>query len=67
VRLCANCLCTGDASTVKPVPVGPEKGSQRDPYRDSLDLCEPCSTALLSGNLGVFAGRYSHERTVSRG
>lgn len=63
IHLCANCLSVG----AKPYPVGHEKGSQRDPYHTTHDLCEPCSTALEEGWFGVLKERHRAERVVERG
>lgn len=62
MNLCLNCL-QGDAA---PVDVGPEEGSQRDPYRRTVALCPACTDALTSGRLDVLHERYSSERTVRR-
>lgn len=61
--LCTNCLTYSD---VYGVEVGNDKGSQRDPYREKLTLCNDCSVALTGGRLDVFHERYSDERTVKR-
>ena len=58
--LCENCLADGASA----VPVGHEIGNQRDSYRDSLFLCEPCSEALLKHDFFTFAGRFTTERTI---
>lgn len=63
LNLCLNCLAAGASG----VDVGPEKGSQRDPYRDELQLCDDCKAALLAGDFARLASRYSVERTVRRG
>jgi len=63
LNLCANCLHPGATG----VDVGPEKGSQRDPYRESLPLCPPCAEALLTGDLATLSENYSAERTIRRG
>jgi hypothetical protein len=60
--LCLNCLELGAV----PVPVGNEKGSQRDPYREVLPLCGPCRDSLIEGNLGMFHARHRVERSVIR-
>lgn len=62
MMLCLNCLQPGAVS----VEVGPEKGSQRDPYREKLPLCEECRDALLYGSFDVLHERYSAERTIRR-
>ncbi len=58
--LCLNCLETG----AKGVPVGRDKGTQRDPYRESVPLCEPCTTALLAGDFVTLAERNRRERVI---
>lgn len=60
--LCGNCLALGAAK----VPVGYDKGSQRDPYRDQVPLCQPCRTALFAGEFAALAGRYTAGRYVSQ-
>lgn len=60
--LCMNCLQSG----AKGVDVGPDKGSQRDPYRESIPLCEICEGALLEGNFEVLAARHTNERVINR-
>lgn len=62
LNLCLNCL-EPDAHGVE---VGPEKGSQRDPYREHVQLCETCKLALLGGDFGALSIRYAKERKVSR-
>lgn len=61
--LCVNCL---DYTDSRPVDVGPSKGSQFDPYREALVLCDPCGDALTSGDLGTFHQRYKAERSIGR-
>lgn len=63
LNLCLNCLQDGAAG----VEVGREKGTQRDPYRETVTLCEPCRDALTAGRLDLLHERYSVERTVRRG
>jgi hypothetical protein len=62
MRLCINCLDLG----AKAVNVGPEKGSQRDPYNETVDLCEQCERCLLTGDFGGLSFRYNSERLVQR-
>lgn len=62
-RLCDNCLDDG----AKGFPVGHDKGTQRDPYRDHVTLCEPCRDALVAGAFGALHARFRAERTVTRG
>lgn len=64
MRLCNNCLDSSDS--VRAVPVGPDKGSQRDPYRETLDLCPLCRDALISGDLSSFHDFYCSERTIKQ-
>ena len=61
-RLCSNCLADGG----KGYPIGNDKGSQRDPYREFVVLCEPCREALEAGNFAVLHERYAAERLISR-
>lgn len=62
MRLCLNCLLLG----AEAVNVGPEKGSQRDPYNETVDLCPQCKRYLLAGDFGGLSSRYAAERTVTR-
>lgn len=61
LHLCLNCLEPG----AKPVDVGPDMGTQRDPYRCTVDLCGPCRDALLTSDLAQFHRRHSSERIVT--
>ena len=63
MNLCGNCLEVGEH---KPLDVGPDKGTQRDPYRNRVVLCEPCATALLAGDFATLHARYRAERAVTR-
>lgn len=63
ITLCLNCLETGASS----VSVGPNKGHQMDSYRDTIDLCGVCKTALLSGDFAALAFRHTAERTIHVG
>lgn len=63
LTLCLNCLNSG----ANPVSVGPQKGHQLDPYREQVDLCEPCKTALLAGDFETLASRHTNERTITLG
>jgi hypothetical protein len=60
------CLCCLEQAHLVPVAVGPEKGNQRDPYRDYLHICVPCGNALLKGDFGALARRYTASRTIER-
>jgi hypothetical protein len=60
--MCDNCLEVRD--DVKPVEIGPDKGSQRDPYRERLDLCGDCSKPLLDHDLPEFHARYVSVREI---
>jgi hypothetical protein len=64
ISLCLNCLARGKVTAV---PVGQEKGSQRDPYRETLSLCETCGQALVLGDFAALHARYQSETTVNRG
>lgn len=61
--ICTNCMGYGD---IVPCSVGPEKGTQRDPYRNEILLCPPCTFALTDGRLSEFHARYGSEITVTR-
>lgn len=61
--LCLNCLEPG----AQPIPIGHDKGSQRDPYRETLPLCSACEGALLEGRMETFHSRFAISRTVVRG
>lgn len=63
ISICANCLENG----ATPVSVGPEKGHQFDPYRDTIDLCPKCRAALLAGDFNTVASRFTRERTIHVG
>lgn len=65
LNLCLNCLENGPG--VRAFSVGPAKGNQRDLYRNQVNLCEPCRTALENGDFDVIHGRYRRERTIKRG
>lgn len=60
--LCGNCLEYG----ADKVDVGPDVGTQRDPERLTVALCQPCRDALLTGAFDVLNERYVAERTVRR-
>lgn len=60
--LCANCL----EPASRQVPVGPDQGSQRDPWQKTLLLCTKCEEALVTGDLPGFHARYASERTIRR-
>lgn len=60
LSLCNNCLKV-DAESV---PIGHDKGGQRDPYRDIVWLCPECSAALHAGDFATLHERYESERTV---
>lgn len=63
-RLCEQCLTVSD--DVRGFDLGPDRGSQRDPFRDQLWLCPDCSGPLLAHDMGAFCERYETERTVRR-
>lgn len=62
LTLCNNCLWLG----ARPVDVGPEQGTQRDPYRAKLMLCDDCKAALLGGDLVSFHRRFSPSREITQ-
>lgn len=62
MNLCINCLETG----AQPRPIGPDQGTQRDPYRETIPLCDACWVPLYAGNLPVFHARFAATRTVIR-
>jgi hypothetical protein len=62
MHLCLNCLAVG----ARPFAVGPDKGGQRDAYRDTIDLCGECSGALATADLSTFTIRHAENRTVRR-
>jgi hypothetical protein len=64
LTLCLNCL---QADNVSDVEVGPEKGSQRDAFRNTISLCEICESALLNGDFATLADRQADERMIKRG
>jgi hypothetical protein len=59
-----NCL---EHQGTREVPVGPERGHQQDPYRDSVTLCLPCGDALLAGDFRTLHARFRTTRTVAVG
>jgi len=66
MKLCDNCKQIGEKTGTwdKPIqayPVGFEKGTQRDPYHETVDLCMPCREALSSANFHVLQSRYRSE------
>jgi hypothetical protein len=61
--LCTNCM---DYGCISGVPVGHERGHQRDPYREQILLCSACAGALIRGSLRIFHERYVSSNTVSR-
>jgi len=61
--ICTNCMAFGN---VRNVPVGNDKGHQRDPYRDQIPLCSLCEEALGKGSLREFHERYEDSTTVYR-
>lgn len=61
--LCTNCMGFGELLSC---PVGPEQGTQRDPYQEQLLLCSICRNALIAGRLSEFHQRYGREVTVTR-
>lgn len=63
--LCENCLrlkpCTA-------YPIGFDKGTQYDPYRETLLLCnDECLVALRDHNLAKFHELYAVERQLNVG
>lgn len=62
LTLCLNCLENG----ARPRSIGPEKGNQMDPYRDTIDLCIECWDALSTGKMRVFNNRYRDSRQIDR-
>ena len=60
VTLCDNCM-DRDA---RPVEVGPERGTQREPYRNTVTLCSICSAALQRGEFVTLHRRYADETLV---
>ena len=62
MKLCSNCLETGDWRNLE---VGPDRGTQRDPYRATVSLCGECAEALLQGAFSRLHERYRAERTIT--
>lgn len=58
--LCENCLHFGDG--IVTCPVGPRRGTIKDPEWETLQLCEQCYGALKSHNLRLLGERYKEER-----
>lgn len=63
ITLCLNCLTR---TNVTSVAVGPEKGSQRDPYREHLALCNICAKALLEGDFETLHIAFRRDVTITR-
>lgn len=63
ITLCSNCLTVGHTGDV---PVGHEKGSQRDPYHDTVSLCEECATLLLTSDFTGLAKRNRTSVTINK-
>lgn len=61
--LCINCI---EHTACREVAVGREKGTQHDPYWDTLTLCEPCANAIETADLATFHDRYVTAREISR-
>ena len=51
---------------IKSIEIGPEIGSQLDPYREKIQLCEYCGNCLRQGEMARFHGRYGNQVTVKR-
>lgn len=64
MTLCENCLDTVE-NPVR-LPVGFEKGPQRDPFHITRTLCETCANAVQEGRWDVVHEMYSVERKVTR-
>jgi len=62
IKLCSNCLENGS----QPRTIGDIKGTQRDPYYDTISLCAVCWQALYSGDLKTFSERYQQQRVITR-
>lgn len=62
VVLCFNCLSPGSTS----VEVGPERGTQRDPYRERVSLCKICAIALANGDFQALHSRYREQALYTR-
>lgn len=62
INLCANCLQDGAVG----VDVGAEKGTQRDPYREAVQLCPTCAEALSRGDFEAIHERFAESRTIER-
>jgi hypothetical protein len=63
IILCLNCL----DENARPFSIGPTKGPQMDTYRDQVDLCNTCSSALVRGDFSTLCARYRSERTIKVG
>lgn len=61
--LCENCLEVRE--DVRPLEIGPDKGHQRDPYREQLQLCGECAAPLLDHSLPAFHARFKSERETT--
>lgn len=72
--LCDNCLDPVEDNNFSKFPLGPSRGTQRDPYEAKVRLCVPCQDTL-GGHLGgdelpvdlhAFHARYAETHTVDR-
>jgi hypothetical protein len=65
-----NCLSTNQDpeianGAIRSVPVGAEKGNQYDSFRETVDLCEDCTEALVLGKFVKLAERNRKARTIT--
>jgi hypothetical protein len=59
-HLCVNCLAPGAMQC----PVGHAGGTQRDPIRITIELCETCTDYLLNGDFVALREYGRDERVV---
>ena len=64
IVLCLNCL--DSSQPVRAIPVGHDKGGQRDSYRETVDLCDLCSNALVKGDFKTLVRRYQDQIIIVR-
>lgn len=62
MRLCSNCLETNG----KDRELGPTKGSQMDPYQETICLCASCWEYLYKSDLKNFHDSYRETRNITR-
>lgn len=60
--ICQNCLGTG----AKSLSIGPDQGSQRDPWRHNVILCDVCVRFLITSDFPALAKRHEAKAIINR-